>query len=333
MINKLLLPFLLTASLFFSACGTDSGAEESLKSQQMLDDGDYEGVIESLESKTNRSSSENITLGSAYMAAVDLSFTDLTLMINDIDKQASSKSSALRNYSDDSYAEFAIKIQENLNKNPQALAYLQNAIKSFESVDYNETDENVELLLGTAQTAQATTVFSYLGDMAKLMEYGVDYELLASSCAIYHTYLFTNVELISNPTSDCIQSRILEDLNTTDEYREIMVSLTNGVDYKRLITLDGKNVILSDGYVSVDGNRTYDSANGYNFPNMVQDAALTINRALVMTLNEGFENLLLAAPQEMKEDIYNFRSDIDLDGDTIVTSEEVSDYIEIQIKK
>ena len=335
MIKKLLFPFFLIISLFFTACGTDSGAEESLKSQQMFDDGDYEGVIRTLESKANRSDTENITLGSAYMSAVDLSFTDLTLMISDIDtqKQSSSRSTTLREYSDDSYAQFAIKIQENLNENPQALTYLQNAIKSFEAVDSNETDENVELLLGTAQTAQATTVFSYLGDMAKLMENGVDHELLASSCAIYHTYLFTNIELISNPTDDCAESRILEDLNTTDGYREMLISLTNGVNYRRLITLDGANVILTDGYVGIDGNRTYDSANGYNFPNMVQNEALTIQKALVMTLNEGFENLFFAAPDEMKEDIYNFRNDIDLDGDTVITSEEVSDYIEIQIKK
>ncbi len=333
MIKNMFASVFLSALLLFSGCDTDSEAEESLKSQQMLDDGDYEGVIRFLESKANRSDSENVTLGGAYMAAVNLSFTDLTLMIGDIDKRSSSKSSALRSYDDDSYARFAIKIQENLNENPQALAYLQNAINSFEAVDSNETNEDVELLLGAAQTAQATTVFTYLGDMAKLMEYGVDSELLASSCAIYHVYASPNVALISNPTNDCVQSRILEDSNATDGYRELMVSLADGIDYRRLISQDGKNVILSDGYVGADGNQTYDSANGENFPYMVQDAELTIRKALVMTLNEGFENLFFAAPDEMRADIYNFRNEIDLDGDTIITSEEVSDYIETQINK
>ena len=114
MIKNIVITSLVIIGILFNGCDTDSDAQESLKSQQMFDEGDYEGVITSLESKPNRTSSENITLGTAYMAAVDLSLTDLTLMVSDID--SSSPSRTLSEYSNDSYAQFANKIQETSNK-------------------------------------------------------------------------------------------------------------------------------------------------------------------------------------------------------------------------
>lgn len=329
--NIFLTSFFLTL-LVFTGCNTDTTAEENLKSQQMLDDGDFEGVIDSLSSKSDRSARDNVTLGSAYMSAVDLSFSDLSLMISNIDSSNKATSRNLQRQDSDSYAEFANKIQENVQKNPKVLEYLQNAIESFEAVDQNMTDENVDLLLGTAQTAQATSVFSYLGDMSKLLEYGVDYELLASSCAMYHTSLYSNVELMSNLTDDCVESRILE-TSSGDGYKELLVTLSNGMNYKRLITLDAKSVILTDGYIGEDGNNTYNSGNGLNLPYIVEDVDFTIKEALVITLNDGFENLLLAAPEDIWDDIQSFRTEIDFDNDLTITSEELSAYIETQIKK
>ncbi len=318
----------------FTACSPDTQGEESLKSQQMWDSGDYDGIITSLESKPKRTYDDNIELGIAYMSAVNLSSTDVTLMMYDSTHKSPARSSSSQS---DSFAKFSQKIQDNLNNNPRALAYLGKAIESFEVAKSNGGDTNstqdIDLLLGTAQTAQATTVFSYLGDVSKLIESGVDYELLASSCAIFHVYSAPNVELLSNPTRECIESRIMIDTDETDAYREILVILDNGRAYRRLITLNAKNVVLSDGYFDLDGNPTKDSGNGVNRPKPVEDEKLTIQQALVISLNDGFENILLSVPDELKDDILYFKLEIDSDGDGVITALEVSNYIDVQVSK
>jgi len=320
--------------LVFTACSSDTEGEASLKSQQQWDNGDYEGIIRSLESKAERTYDENIELGTAYMSAVNLSSTDVTLMMYD-----STKKSPSRAYSSesDAFAKFSQKIQDNLKSNPKALEYLEKAIESFEvaKLDGNETNstQDVDLLLGTAQTAQATTVFSYLGDVSKLLENGVDYELLASSCAIFHVYSAPNIELLSNPTKECVESRIIVDADSTDAYRELLIVLDNGRAYRRLITLSGEHVILSDGYLDSDGNPTSDSGDGVNSPKPVEDERLTIQQALVISLNEGFDNILQSAPVELQDDILYFKLEIDTNNDGVITALEVSDYIDTQVSK
>ena len=335
MVTKILITFCIVLSIAMTGCSTDTQAEKSLKSQQMWDDGDYEAIIESLESEPERTNDENLELGMAYMSAANLSSTDVTLMLYSSNNEALSPLRSTTN-DNDAFAIFSKKIQDNVNKNPKVLAYLQNAIENFEvakeGTDSNNTQE-VDLLLGTAQTARAATVFSYLGDISKLLENGIDYELIASSCAIFHTYSAPNIELLSNPIDDCLESKILVDTNSKDSYRELLITLSNSQSYKRLITLDGKNVVLSDGYIDVDGNFTLASENGVNTPNPVEDESLTIQKALVVTLNEGFENLFYSVPDDLKDDLLYFRLEIDLDGDGVVTALELSDYINIQINK
>lgn len=333
--QKKITAILLMATLIFGGCNTDETGESNLKEQQMWDDADYDGIISSLESKNSRTAQENLKLGNAYMNAANLSFTDLAIMISDTSNKASSNPNA-RAYSNESYAAFAQKIENNIKDNPLVLEYLQKAVESFSEVDDNTSlDENnvsVGTLIGAAQTAQATSAFSYLGDIAQLLNNGVDYELLASSCAIFHVYGFSDVQELNNPVENCLHTKILQNTDTQNNYKEMLVTLTNGEVYKRLITSNGKNVILTDGYLDAIGDKTSDGANGVYTPAMVQDESLTIQNALVMTLNEGFENILALTQEDIQDEILAFREEIDSDGDGLITAVEISAYINLQIQ-
>ena len=332
--RKNIMLFLLVVGFVFSACNTDETGENNLKTQQMWDNADYDGIISLLESKESRTAQENLKLGNAYMNAANLTFSDLALMISDSSKRVSSYASS-REYSDESYAQFAQKIENNIKENPLVLEYLQKAVESFSQVDdqtsLDENNVSTSTLLGAAQTAQATSAFSYLGDIAKLLENGIDYELMASSCAIYHVYGFADTQVLNNTTDYCLQSEILEDKNLNDNSKEILITLTNGYSYKRLITANGLNVILTDGYLDVNGERTFDAANGVNTPYMVADESLTIQSALVMTLNEGFENILSLTQEEISDEIQKFRLEIDGDNSGVIDAIEISEYINLQI--
>jgi len=333
---KMVSTITLTLSLLlFSGCQTDEAGEDSLKTQQMWDDGDYTGIIDSLESKQNRSAQENLKLGNAYMNAANLSFGDLALMITETSNKASSYSNS-RAYSNSAYAEFAQKIENNVKDNPLVLEYLQKAVASFSMVDdktsLDENNVSVDTLIGAAQTAQATSAFSYLGDISKLVNNGFDDELIASSCAIYHVYGFKDSLELNNPIENCVQTKIVNREDTADKYKIILIALTNGMVYQRLLTPDGAHVILTDGYLDARGEMTYDSADGFNKPNMVQDETLTITSALVMALNEGFEEILSLTQEDIKDDIIEFRKELDTDLNGIIEELEISDYIHQQVE-
>lgn len=333
--QKIIVLSLLFLGLMFSGCDTDSKGQESLKTQQMWDDNDYDGIISSLESKSSRTSEENMRLGNAYMNAADLSFTDLALLISD-----SSSKAAIRNlnqeFSGASYTVFAQKIEQRVQNNPEVLNNLSKAIESFIQVDDNTSqDENnisISTLIGAAQTAQATSAFSYLGNISQLFENGIDYELLASSCAIYHVYGYRDVELLSNPLEGCLQSVIIADTNNSVNYKEMLVSLSNGNTYKRLLTFNMQNIILTDGYIDVNGEFTYDSNNGMNTPKMIEDESLTLEDALVMSLNDGFSNITSILDEDIRDEVVIFRDEMDQNLDGTISEIELSEFIHLQIR-
>ncbi|CAI6144025.1 MAG: hypothetical protein SPLUMA1_SPLUMAMAG1_01542 [uncultured Sulfurimonas sp.] len=85
MIQKGLVSALLRLVLVFSGCGSsDNEGESRLATQQMLDDGDYTGVIEKLE-PTATTDEEYLALASAYMGKAGYSLLEIISAITSDD--------------------------------------------------------------------------------------------------------------------------------------------------------------------------------------------------------------------------------------------------------
>lgn len=339
MMKKMLMASFIGAMLLLSGCSNTDG-EDRLEIQEMLDDGDFEGVISALESESDANTTsidENMQLGYSYMGAAGLSYSDLVTMMADTDTTAAPSLRSTRATDNDAFATFAEKLQENAANNPDVLKLLEKAIKMFEKVGAeapgNDTDAN--LMLGMTQIAKATTTFTYLGDVAKLVENGIDNELLASACAIVHIYANPiGTSSVTNPTNDCAYSVIIADVNTSDPYKAVRVTLKNNGtgDYLRLITVNEEDVVVTDGYIdAITGDDTNESNSGNNMAKPVQDETLTVRAALLTTLNEGFDVILEIAPVDIQADIREFKNEIDTDLSGEISAQEMADYIELNI--
>ena len=329
MMKKMLMASFIGAMLLLSGCSNTDG-EDRLEIEQMLNDGDFTGVISALESDSdaNRTTlSEDMTLGSAYMGAAGLTTSDLIGMV--ADSSTATAAPALRSTratgDDEAFARFAEEIQKNAKDNPKVMEYLDKAIKAFKKVETAAPDtENAKFFQGLGNVAKATTTFTYLGDIAKMIENGIDNELLASSCAIVHVYANTLAK-------DCQSASIVANNPDTNAslYKELKIRLTEGRgEYRRLITANETEVVITDGYINVDGNDTNDSNNGANSAKPVQDETLTVTSALLSTLNTGFDLIIEIAPEDIIDEIRDFRSEIDADSDGEIDAQEMSDYID-----
>ncbi len=329
MMKKMLMASFIGAMLLLSGCSNTDG-EDRLEIEQMLNDGDFTGVISALESDSdaNRTTlSEDMTLGSAYMGAAGLTTSDLIGMV--ADSSTATAAPALRSTratgDDEAFARFAEEIQKNAKDNPKVMEYLDKAIKAFKKVETAaQGTENAKFFQGLGNVAKATTTFTYLGDIAKMIENGIDNELLASSCAIVYVYAGTYAK-------DCQNAYIVANNSDTNAslYKELKITLTDGRgEYRRLITEDGTEVVITDGYINVDGNDTNDSNNGANSAKPVQDETLTVTSALLSTLNTGFDLIIEIAPEDIIDEIRDFRSEIDANSDGDIDAQEMSDYID-----
>lgn len=336
--KKILLASFIGAMLLFSGCSNTDG-ENRLAAQKMLDSGDYAGVISALESQSDTNAtdvSENMILGSAYMGVAGLSSAELfSMMAGTATTPAPAPSlRSTRAAGDDAFATFADEIAKNAANNPRVIEYLEKAIKMFKKVEAAAPNtKNAKLYLGLSQVAKATTTFTYLGDIAKMIENGVDDELVASACAIIHIY----APSAEGNLADCVSTVIVANNPDTNAslYNELKVTLSNARgDFRRLITADGNQVVITDGYIDVvDGNDTNESNNGANSARPVQDETLTIESALLSALNDGFDLIIEIAPSEILDDITAYRNGIDVSGDGVISAQEMAEYIDGLVDK
>ncbi len=340
MVKSIIGTSLLAGLLLLSGCG-DSDGKSRLSSQQMLDKGDFSSLATSLEAKDNKSNEEYLMLGSAYMGLAGLSFTDLVTMVADSDVTTlNAPSYRGGNGSSDAFSQFAKKIQENADSNPKVLEYLQKAIDNYQFVseamkkiahDNNITYEtsDVELFMGLAFTAKATTAFSYLGDLEALVSdsvaNGVSDELRAYGCAISHVYAG-----VKDPKCTLVGITGPYEIKG-NTYKEIEM-VVNGQSYKKLTNLTEDEVILTKDQCYADGSTTNSmSTRSYACP--VGDGNLTIQSVLVDTINEGFETIISLAPDDVQNDIRKFKDEIGTDSSGNITAQSIADYISTTIKK
>ncbi len=317
MINKILTISALTAILLFSGC--DNDAEDRMSTQLMLDSGDFDGVIESLENKEDRTADDNLKLASAYMDKAGFSSTDLISIISNTD-------------TNNSFASFIVDVSE--NKTSETLDDLQKAIEyytlvisgdsSIRSREYTEENTDLgstELFLGLAYIAKVATVLSYMGDVTKLEDVGIDGDLAASGCAMMKVYASNeNVE-------GCASTSYTGTISINDyQYEKLDVVLDNGDGntYHYLATNNKEHLVLTD--YKTDCNNT-----GYPCP--VDDENLTVMGALLDTLNSSFDFIINAAPEDVKGDIEDYRDEINLDNDPKISVTEFVNYINTEMVK
>ena len=331
MINKVLTISALTAMFLLSGCEND--AEDRMLTQQMLDRGDFDGVISALEDKEVKTDEDNLKLASAYMDKAGFSTTDIVSIVASTDDEA-----------DTSFASFITSVSK--EKKPETLDNLQKAIDSYTkllhlddsssrsrayTIDENsevvndvsdelDLDTN-ELFLGLAYIAKVATVLSYMGDVSKLEDSGTDGNLEASGCAMARVY--APDEILEDCMSVAYTGSIMIN-NYPYERMDVILKNGNGEVYHYLTNTTKEHLILTD-YTT--------NYNNTGYPNPVKDENLTVLVALLDTLNGAFDFILSAAPDDIKEDIINYRDELNSDSDLNISVTELTNYLNAEMAK
>jgi len=332
---------IVSAMLLFSGCGsTDSDAENSMTAQQYIDNQDYASAIALLEPKTNKTDGDYMMLSSAYMGEAGFSFSEILkiIAVTGLDTTTTQASASIYKASssnnNDNYVNFLDEVEKRLKVNPTALEYFDKAKNALNNIQ-NKSD-NVKFNLGLTLTMKASSTFTYLGDIAALagnaeIDNVIKDDFIAYGCAIAKIY--ANTQLGSCNSVTVGPSTISYN---NQQYKLVSVTLSNGDGrtFYKLANSSGSEVILTNGVCSDDTNYQNGCVvaddNATNIPKPVATGDITIKQALLDTINEGFDTLIELAPDDTKQDIIDYRSEID-NGDGNITADEIADYIDKQI--
>ncbi len=295
-----------TAILLLSACG-DSEGEDRLAIQQMLDDGDYTGVISKLEGSVS-SDDDYIALGAAYMGKAGVSLSNIVNAMASTD-----------NTNDDGFATFVKSIAD--ISTPTAITdlgksadYYKEVVGDCSGLNLSNSSKDICLYIGLGATARtAVTIESLVGDITTFTDSSVaDDKLSASVCAMQYA-------LDGSTGTDC---SIREDTDvyftTIDKTYTPLIVTVNVTDYYYLMTTTTpKKTVLTDGYCSATDFTTrtqnYDAINAPYACPINEDPTveeLTTTDVLVNVLNDGIEAVGAAVTEDIQADIDEFKCDI-----------------------
>ena len=240
---------------------------------------------------SERTNSENLTLASTYMNTAGVNFTDTVIIFGN----------------QGSFQTFIKKINENSNSND--LENIEKAIASYEAVSSSISSagpdralskigiskSDFQLYLNIAYLAKATKAMGYLGDITKLGN-GTDAELQASSDAIKCIY-----------SGECSTVTITSNTGP-DGFGRIVT--TNAGD--RLASDDGTELILTD----------------YHDNSLIIDSKYTVSTVLTDTLNRAFNGLLNNFPDDAKQTIRNYITELDSNSDGVISEVEIAEFLE-----
>jgi hypothetical protein len=308
---------LVSAVLLFSGCGDSTSEGESrLETQQMLDDGDYVGVIAKLESIAS-SYEDYILLGSAYMGKAGLSLTDIISAI------------ATDNNSSDSFSGFVGSIAS--RSSSTAITDLSKAKVNYKNVvgemcadvnaTLNDSQKDICLYIGLSSTSQAAVSIDLLAD--DINAFGndnadPDNKLTASICAM-------NYAIDGNySTVDCNLTQLGSDITFTDTNRTYtpftmsVIADTNATPYYYLKT-DANKTALTKGFCTLDDFATrVDDYNATITPSLYacpvnedkNSEDITSLGILTTALNEGVSSTGASASEETQADVDEFKCNV-----------------------
>jgi hypothetical protein len=341
MIKKILATSLFGLTLVMSGCG-DTEGEDRLATQQMLDNGDFTGVISKLEGSAV-SEDDYITLGAAYMGKSGLS------LINIVSAMVSTD-----NTNDSAFSNFVASISS--SSTSTAISDLNRAVVYYTKVvnrgciDSNivltNSQKDICLYIGLASTSSAAVTIDLLAsDIDSFGDTDVeDFKLTASVCGMNYAY--------DRNASGCsvVESSDVNFTQSNRVYTPLTITVdddTNNTKYYYLMNDSNQTVLTKDYCTATDfstrtatyvtGNPTY-----YACP-IVETASteeLTTSGVLIDVLNNGIGSIGAASSEETQTDIDEYKCDIlggDFDGEncdlsleTDITEQNVIDYLNNQ---
>ncbi|MFA6193011.1 MAG: hypothetical protein WC665_11760 [Sulfurimonas sp.] len=331
MIKKVLVASLFTASLLLVGCG-DSEGESRLSAQDMLDNGNYAGVVAKLEGRAV-SNADRLSLAAAYMGKAGLGFADLTTVIADSNANGG-----------DGFANFVQSIKT--QSSDTALADLGKAVDNYKLVvdgacssptAITDSQKDICLFIGLSSSMKAAKTLSYLGDVTNFGTNTNDNQLTASACAMQYAY---NGQQLAGCTITTSSDVTFTDTNRT--YTPLK-AIVNAQEFEYLMTepLAGTNVrqtALTDGFCKLDAINTVSTAkivDSYVCPvnKSAETAELTAANVLVDILNDGFDSVLAAVggiDSSIATDIEQYRTDITGNANGTITVTNIVAYINSQ---
>lgn len=309
MVKVVLIILFLSVSLVFSGCGESEG-ESRLETQQMLDEGNYAGVISKLEGNAN-SNEDYIALGAAYMGKAGFSLADIVSAISSSSED------------DDAFAGFVISVADQRNSNAitdldTSTSYYQKVVQN-RCLDTNATlsdsQKDVCLYIGLAHTTTAAVALNHIaGDVSTFgsENNGTDNKLQASTCAMQYALdggSDTNVDASCTVTPDSnVTFTILE-----KDYNKFTVDV-NATSFYYLMN-ENNQTVLTDGFCSeTDFATRVDDYNASLHACPINEDKdkdeLTTAGVLVNVLNEGIGSIGGASTQDIQGDVDEFKCDI-----------------------
>ena len=310
MIKKLLTTSLVGLTLMMSGCGDDTEGEDRLGIQQMLDDGDFSGVIAKLEFSA-KTKDEYISLGTAYMGKAGLSLTNI------ITSMVTSEGN-----SDNTFAEFVTAISK--SSSISALSDLNKAIFNYYKVvgnaclnpnTLNNSQKDICLYIGLASTSSAAvTVDLIAGDLSNFgSNTGEDEKLSASICGM--NYAFDRTATGCNVTES--SSVNFTAINKT--YIPLTITVDADTDapkteYHYLMNSTNQTVLTKGFCSNTSFSPRSDNWSDRLYACPINETAaseeLTTAGVLVNVLNDGIGAIGGAVSDDMQGDINKFKCEI-----------------------
>ncbi len=311
MFNKLVIVSLLGLALVMSGCGSsDNEGESRLETQQMLDNGDYAGVIAKLEATAN-TDSDYIALGAAYMGKAGLSLSDI---VNSLTAASDSSSSS-------TFSAFVTSIASSssstaLTDLDTATSYYQQVVNNCSDANLSNSQKDICLYIGLASTSSAAVTIDLIaGDISTFGDgSSTDEKLKASVCAMNYAFDGTN-----NVDCNVTQSADVNFTVINKIYAPLTVTVNNDLDnpkseYYYLMNDANQTVLTKDYCTNTDFSTRVDAWSGglYACPiNETPSATeLTTAGVLVDVLNNGIDSISGAATAEMQSDIDEFKCEL-----------------------
>lgn len=354
MIKKMLISSLVAVAFVLTGCGEESEGVDKLETQQMLDNGDFTGVISKVE-PTASTDSDYLALGAAYMGKAGLALPDLIDIILNSDDTG-----------DDAFVTFINQVDTKksssaLNDLEKSSGYYKKIVQEKCSVaDANLTDsqKDICLFMGLSQTMKVATAIGYLADdISALTDNTSDAKLTASLCAMKYAIDGRSDTNVTCAVIDNNESITFLDSNRT--YSPIRI-LENGETFEFLVT-DKNSTAITSSFCSTESfstripleqNVTFGTLyNDYNASyhacpvnetllvtgDAASEADITTADVIVNALNEGVDSIGVAASEDMQQSIdefkcevlggtYNYSCSVSLDSP--VTEQQVINYLD-----
>jgi len=307
--TKLLITFFLSTALFFSACGDGSEGEAKLGIQQMLDDGDYAGVISLLESGAN-STDDYLALGAAYMGKAGLSLTSIISSVT----SAGDSNSTFAGFASSVATKSTSTALTDLGKSTTFYQKVVSSKCTEVNATLSDSEKDICLFIGLVSTTKAAVTIDLISSDISTFGSGSnssDDKLSASTCAMNYAFNRTNSSDCNITESSDVNFTVINKL-----YKPLLVTVS-AKQFHYLMN-DTNQTVLTKGFclatdfsTRVDGNFTDSYACPINETPNAQES--TTAGVLVDVLNNGLGAIGGAASAETQADIDEFKCEL-LDG-------------------